>query len=50
LRGRTRAREIVAMVNGWLFNQCAIEQNAAQTRISTGLCGRRQARPALAPQ
>jgi len=38
------------MVNGWLFNQCAIEQNAAQTRISTGLCRRRQAREVQAPQ
>jgi hypothetical protein len=33
-----RARELIAMVNGWLFNQRAIEQNAVQTRISTGLC------------
>jgi hypothetical protein len=38
------------MVNGWLFNQRAIEQNAVQAGVSTGLCCRQQARAAHAPQ
>jgi hypothetical protein len=50
LRGGTRAVELVAMVNGWLFNRCTIEQNAGTKPYFHGTLPPQHAFAAHAPQ
>jgi hypothetical protein len=50
LRGGTRAAEIVTMVNEWLFNRSAIEQNVMKNRYFHGKVRLRHTRATKTPQ